>query len=223
MPIIKRQLLDVVITCDPAISEKAKASRSALVCLGMAPSQHIFVLEVLAMKANDPSVLIAQMLGMAHKWQPRLIGIETVAYQKALLPFTQKAMQTTGQYWPIVELKPDRNEKKDQRIISMQPFFKSGQIHILRGELEFIKEYESFPKTMTKDILDAMAYGVRLLAPNFSDRKLEHDQSLIGLDPESKRFWRKMAMMAGEIDIDDDLWAPEMTSEEDGKGVEEFV
>lgn len=224
---ILRSSLDIVICCDPAISERETAARTAIVVLGMSAVQKIFLLEYWVGRQGDPFKVINTILDMSKFWQPRCIGIEMVAYQKSLEPYTIKEMQGRNEWYPIVNLKPDRNEKKEQRILSMQPFFRSGQIYIQRGMTEFIEEYETFPLGRTRDILDAMAYGVRLLTPRQSNTKpiLEEQLKVLAKqDPMSARFWRSDAVKRGLIepqeDIDDALEAIDEKFEE---GVGEFI
>lgn len=216
---ILRSSLDVVMTCDPAISEKESAARTAIVVMGMSPIHTMFLLEYWAGRQGDPFKIIETMLQMAHFWQPRCIGIEMVAYQKSLEPYTIRQMQASGDWYPIVNLKPDRNEKKEQRILSMQPFFRSGQIYIQNGMTEFIEEYETFPLGRTRDILDAMSYAVRLLTPQQQSKTPGIEQRLKELakkDPMSARFWRadavKQGLLEAEPDLDDIL-------EDEGSGV----
>lgn len=225
---ILRSTLDIVICCDPAISERETAARTAIVVMGMSPYQKMVLLEYWVGRQGDPAKIISTYLDMAHFWQPRCIGIEMVAYQKALEPYTLKAMADRGDYWPIINLKPDRNEKKEQRILSMQPFFRAGQIYIQRGMSEFIEEFETFPLGRTRDILDAMAYAVRLLTPQQQSKRPGLDEQLKLLareDPMSARYWRSDAVKQGllepEKDIDDILDEDYSDKFEDGVG--EFV
>lgn len=212
--------MDVVLTCDPAISEKSSACRSAIIALGMTPFRKIIVLDYWVGRQGDPAKLIETMLDLAYKWQPRVIGIESVAFQASMEPYTLREMTIRGVYYPLLMLKPDRNERKAQRILSMQPFFRSGQIYIQRGMFDLIEEYETFPLGRTQDLLDAMAYAVRLLNPQQPANKpgLEEKLKLMGReDPESARYWkafhRKQGKLEPEQTIDDIL--------EDGNQIEE--
>jgi predicted phage terminase large subunit-like protein len=198
--------LDIVIAVDPAISEAVKACRTAIVCVGVSPLGKYFILDCWAKREGDPAVIIDRILTMASEWMPRAIGIEMVGYQKALQPFMLRAMRERGKYYPIIELKPDRNtktvEKKNQRILSMIPFFRAGQVYVQPGFFDFIEEYENFPNTVTVDILDAASYAFRLLAPKEESvkshlhlelKKLEKD------DPASSAYWRKYHEARGTL------------------------
>lgn len=205
------------------------ACKSAVVTAGISSYNRIFILDIWAGRQGDPALLIDKYLQLAEVWQPRVIGIEGVAYQQALKPFTERRMAQTGKWFPIELLHPDRNEKKDQRILSMQPYFRSGQIYCLRGALDFFEEYESFPNGRTKDILDALAYAVRLLVPREPSRKPGIDLQLELLakrDPSSARYWRADAVRRGELEplkSIDDLIEESLEGETLSSGVGEFV
>ncbi|UOF78522.1 terminase large subunit [Caudoviricetes sp.] len=225
--IVKRSELDVVIAVDPAISEKQDAARSAVVCAGISPYNKMFLLEIWAARQGDPHKLIMEVLSMANRWQPRTIGIETIAYQKALKPFMERQMLSLNMWYPITELKPDRNEKKNQRILSMQPFFRSGQVYIQRGMFPFIDEYEAFPNGRTVDILDACAYALRLLVPQAAGHAASIEakiQALAKNDPMSARYWRADAVKRGLIERQPTLEEEMDAFEEDIQpGIGEFV
>lgn len=194
-------------TLDPAISERSTAARTALVILGMSPYKKIFLLDLWVGRQRDPAKVISMLVDKAIEWNPRVIGIEMIAYQAAIQPYLEREMASRGKYWPIIPLKPDRNthavEKKNQRILSMQPFFKARQIYIMRGMFDFIEEYETFPNGTTVDILDAFSYAMRLLVPSDDMRKpaLEFKiKELAKEDPGAARLWRHEAEKRGELE-----------------------
>jgi len=223
--IVPRSTLDVVITCDPAISEKSAACRTAITVAGITPYHKIFLLEYWVGRQGDPARIIDKLLDLAYFWQPRLIGVESVAFQQALEPYIRREMDARNTHYSLLMLKPDRNEKKDQRILSLQPYFRSGQIYIQNGMLDFIEEYETFPLGRTRDLLDAFSYAVRLLVPQVTSRKPGLEVRLKELearDPVSAAYWRADAKRRGLIaeDPEDDF---EDIEEEVEAGIGEFL
>jgi predicted phage terminase large subunit-like protein len=223
---VPKNTLDVVITCDPAISEKESACRTAITCVAMSPYSKIFLLDYWAGRQRDPDKVIQTMLNMAAEYLPRAIGIETVGYQQALMPFMQRAMTIRGQYWPVIEMKPDRKEKKEARILSLQPYFRAGQIFIPRGAAEFIEEYETFPFGKTCDILDAFSYALRLLVPMQGNKKpaLEDKLEKLALvDQSSARYWRRDAERRGILEPLEDPDIEDIEFEPAVSGVGDFI
>lgn len=201
--LVPRRTLDVVLTCDPAISQKSSACRSAIIVAAMSPAQRIFVLDAWAGRQNDPFLLIDQVLMMSMKWGARLIGIEGVAYQQVLQPFIERVMRQRNLYFPVEMMMPDRNEKKEQRILSLQPFFKTGQIFMQQGMTDLIDEVTTFPRGKTNDLLDALAYAIRLLLPKNIQTHTGLDirlQELAKRDASSARYWRKDAEKRGLLE-----------------------
>jgi hypothetical protein len=225
--LVPRATLDIVITCDPAISEKSAACRTAITVAGMTPYQKIFLLEYWVGRQGDPAKIIEKLLDLAHFWQPRVIGVEGVAFQQALEPYIKREMENREEHYALIMLKPDRNEKKDQRILSIQPYFRSGQIYIQRGMLEFVEEYETFPLGRTRDILDAFSYAVRLLVPQNPVKKPGLEQRLKELsskDPVSARYWRADAVRRGLLEPEKDPEDDEFDYEESSmEGIGEFI
>ena len=203
--VVPRKSLDIVITCDPAISERDSAARSAITVVALSPYNKYFLLEMWAGRSGDPQVVIDHILEMANYWQPRLIGVEAVAFQQSMEPYMKRRMEQLGIWYPIEMLRPDRNEKKEQRIKSLVPFFRTGQIYIQRGMFDFIGEYETFPTGRTKDILDAFSYAIRMLTPQQPDRIAGVEMQIAALvqrDPMSARYWKSEAVKRGDIEPD---------------------
>ncbi len=219
--LIPRASLDTVLVCDPASSIEAHASRTAIVVVSLSPGSRIFVREAWAQRESDPFTVIQHMLACSLEFQPRCWGVETVGYQATLQAWSERMMRERGVFYPVIPLKPDRYEKKADRIMSLQPFARSGQLYIQRGMLKLIEEWEAFPDPSTpRDLLDALAYAVRLLVPQamptvgvgLGYRLAE----LAKRDPASARYWRKDAETRGLIE-------PEATLDEmlGGEGQEE--
>jgi len=224
--------LDIAIAVDPAISESLRAARTAIIAAGITPSARIVVLEYWVKRQGDPALVIDAILDMAQRWMPRIIGIETIAYQKALLPYMSRAMEKRSMTVPIMELKPDRNgkivEKKNQRILSMQPFFKTSQVFFQKGMLDLIEEYETFPMGGTVDLLDALSYLFRILVPNKQKGKAPGESAIERLaltSPNDARYWRSWGEKKGLLQSKED-WLNEdvIGLEENFKpGIGEFV
>lgn len=216
--------LDTVITCDPAISEKVSACRTAIVCVSMSPYSKIFLRDYWVGRQGDPYRVVQSILNMAHEYQPRAIGIESIGYQQALMPFMQREMNSRGEFHQVIPLKPDRNEKKEMRILSVQPYFRSGQIFIPRGAMEFIEEYETFPNGKTVDILDAFSYAVRMLVALVAHRKPAVEEKLDHMaltDPNGARYWRGVQRKWGNLPLEEDEL--DEVGVEEGVGIGDFI
>ncbi len=215
--------LDIVTIVDPAISEKLTAARTAIVTVGISPSEDIILFPTVAARI-DPTTLIETTLSEAIRYGSRMIGIEGVAYQRSLGHFIEKRMAEMGRWFPVRILKPDRRERKEGRIRGrLHGYFKARQVHCSAGDFQFIKELEEFPNGRTNDILDALAYAPECweipdaLPVNDLDRKLT---TLAEQDPNSARYWRSYHRKKLG---DDEAEEIEFEEEEAVAGVAEFL
>jgi hypothetical protein len=86
-----------------------------------------------------------------------VIGVETVAYQQALMHFIQDEMRKRKKTVPIHAVNRGPDKSKNMRIRSLVPRFEWSGIQIKRGLLDFEDEYNKFPRGTYVDILDALS------------------------------------------------------------------
>lgn len=159
--------LFVSMTLDPAISEKQSADYFAINVSGMDENYNIYVLDTL--KGHwKVSEQIDNIFSMYEKWHPSAIGLETVAYQKALKSWLEEKMRIRGVYFPITELKRSTNENKEFRIKGLEPFYREGKIFHSPWMKSLEQELTQFPKGKHDDEADALASQLELLVPGDS-------------------------------------------------------
>lgn len=159
--------LFVSMTLDPAISEKQSADYFAINVSGMDENYNIFVLDTL--KGHwKVSEQIEHIFTMYQKWHPSVVGLEVVAYQKALKGWLEEKMRQTGIYFPITELKRNTNETKEFRVKAMEPFFREGKVLLAPWMKSLEEELMTFPKGKHDDEIDALASQLDLLVPGDS-------------------------------------------------------
>lgn len=164
--------LFLAMTIDPAISEKQSADYFAINVSGMDEHYNIYVLDTL--KGHwKVAESIENIFTMYHKWHPSVVGLETVAYQKALKSWIEEKMREKGTYFPITELKRNTNESKEFRIKSLEPFFKDGKIFFAKWMTGLRDEALSFPRGKHDDELDALASQLELLVPGDMESQVE--------------------------------------------------
>lgn len=156
--------LYVSMSLDPAISEKQSADYFAINVCGMDENYNIYVLDTL--KGHwRVSEQIEHIFTMYEKWKPNAIGLEVVAYQKALKSWLEEKMRHTGIFFPITELKRNTNESKEFRIKAMEPFYREGKVFHAKWMKSLEEELLTFPKGKHDDEIDALASQLELLLP----------------------------------------------------------
>lgn len=156
--------LYVSMTIDPAISEKQSADYFSINVSGMDENYKIYVLDTL--KGHwKVAESIDNIFTMYEKWHPHVVGLETVAYQKALKSWLEEKMRERGTYFPIEELKRNTNESKEFRIKALEPFYRDGLIFHASWMKSLEEELLQFPKGKHDDEIDALASQLSLLVP----------------------------------------------------------
>lgn len=159
--------LFVSMTIDPAISEKQSADYFAINVSGMDENYKIYVLDTL--KGHwKVAESIDNIFTTYQKWHPSVVGLETVAYQKALKSWLEEKMRERGVYFPITELKRNTNESKEFRIKALEPFYRDGMVFHASWMKSLETELIQFPKGKHDDEIDCLASQLSLLVPGDS-------------------------------------------------------
>jgi len=154
-----REKLRVLQAVDLAIGKKSTADYFVIVTIGVSMEGDIYLLDYYRAHL-DVAAQIKAIEAQAAAWRPEQIGIESVAYQEALIQFMKPMML------PTIEIK--QTQDKILRIQRLVPYFESGRIKISKSHEDFIIEYCQFPRGDHGDVLDAFEMAVSLaLQPKF--------------------------------------------------------
>lgn len=173
---IRGKEMTKIMTIDPAISLEKTADYSAIITCGVDTFGNIFVLDIWRGHVQ-PSELIDKIFEINSNFHPNHIGLETVAYQKALAYSIKEQMQIRNKYLPITEIQP-HERSKDQRIKGLQPLYANKKIfHPQNHRMKFYFEDElaNFPRGGHDDMIDAFSYSLDFLHP--PSRKKERYRS----------------------------------------------
>lgn len=148
-----RELLSIYIGCDLAISKSDKADSFALAVVGKYEDKW-FLLDLFVDKlgfARQAQVIRDKVT----QWRPLLVGIEDVAYQRALI----EHLELKGGI-PVVGIRP--NAPKESRIKALQPLFENGKVLVASHHENFIGQLVEFPSGRHDDMIDAFEMAVSL-------------------------------------------------------------
>ena len=176
---------------DPAISLEATADFTAAAVIAVERNGGLAYLFELIRERLDIDRQLELINELHLKYQPLGIGIEDVAYQKALV---QQASRLPSM--PMVMPQRARGSK-EERILSMSPVFQRGRMRIRNEYWDFIDEWSSFPNGRHDDTLDACEIAIRTAgmlfgsvlpqikedAPPVSLSELAHKSMSSRLDP----------------------------------------
>lgn len=160
-------IVATAIYCDPAISEKRTADRSAIYVVGMAKNGLIWVLDCWTKRGANEREKVDAYFSLHERWAPQKAGVEATAYQAALIFLMKEEMfrRRPPRYFEIEAVK--YRTRKAERILGiLQPRYASGYIRHARRFPELEEELMAFGMPgVHDDQPDALAGAVQLLDP----------------------------------------------------------
>lgn len=141
---------------DPAISLDQAACYTAITIIDVDVDNQWYL--KVARRVRITATQTINLIFDIHKiYKCQLIGIETVAYQMAILHFLKDEMQKRGITIPVHGVNRGPEKSKMMRIRSLVPRFENQGILVKQGLTEFEDEYSKFPRGTFVDILDALS------------------------------------------------------------------
>lgn len=154
--------LDIFAVIEPAVSEPSikNTCRTAIVIFGSdRDTGKRIMLEAWACRIGQPSELYKKVLEFQDKYPLIRWGIETFAQQNWILKGIREKFQELGRHITISDLPKDvGSNAKHIRITSAKDPFANGDVYILRGFVDFVAEYKSYPMGDLIDLMDAVGY-----------------------------------------------------------------
>lgn len=183
------------IVIDPAASvfkagggaEVKDTDYSALVGIAVSTEGAIYVDDVVCARLGVDE-LIYELFRMVETYTLRAagtapnVGVETNAFQRALLFPIRQEMQRSGSYFHVTELKASSKSTKQLRILALQPYFSNSAIHVKRSHAELLHEYRLFPLAKHDDAMDALAYAVQMARPAQVPKEAPRTESPFSLE-----------------------------------------
>jgi len=157
--------LSIAIFCDPAISDKKKADSSVIAVVGISGrTGKIFVLEIWGKRGAGPREVIDQFFRLSLKWKVRRHGIESNAYQAALVHLVREEMFRKKQYFEVEAV--THQTRNEERILGiLQPRYASRYIYHAGHFPELEMQLLDFPNGQHDDYPVAVAGAIALLDP----------------------------------------------------------
>lgn len=141
-------------------------ARNVILTLGMDSKHHIWVVRYDRGKFN-PTEVIHLMEAHAKAYPGTRVRVEEIQYQRAIRHFAKKRMEDTGFMYDIGQIPHDgRTNAKDLRIRNIVNVACNGALHVKPIMKDLYNEYCEYPdKGTTRDILDCIGHGLRILQP----------------------------------------------------------
>jgi phage terminase large subunit-like protein len=157
---------------DPAISLENHACYTAVVVIDVDP-EGMWYLKMARRVRITATQTIKLIFDLQDIYKCNLIGIESVAYQEALMHFLESEMRKRKRIVPVRGIRRGPDLSKPIRIRSLVPRFEWQRILIKPGLAEFEDEYLKFPRGTYVDILDALSSLEEIVYLPEGERKQE--------------------------------------------------
>jgi len=161
---------------DLAISEARTADETAIVVCGMDKEWRLYVLDYLKGRWR-PSDVVGNLFDMHNRWKPYSVGMETNGFQRTLKLACEEEMRKRRNYFNIEEIKTGPERTKEQRIKTLEPFYRSGPVYHaawMKGK-DLENQLQTFPKGRLDDIADSLSMALALMQPGMGSDAREED------------------------------------------------
>ena len=150
------------ITVDLAISEKTSADYTVVMDCAVTASNQLAVVEY-CRRRMSPSETIEKIFEMVLKYKVKKVGIESVAYQRALVSILEEEVRKRNIFFEVVPI--HQSKDKFTRVIALQPRWESGNLLLKQGMVELEEELMRFPIGEHDDVIDALSMQMNVIQP----------------------------------------------------------
>lgn len=141
---------------DPAISEADTADYTGMVVISVDVAQNWYI-RLAKRERINPTELIQKCFELTERFKLTLIGVEDVAFQKAIIHFAWEEMKRRGKQIPLIGVKRGADKTKEMRILSLVPRFEWGSIFLTQGLGDLEMELLKFPRGSHDDLIDSLS------------------------------------------------------------------
>lgn len=169
-PRLRTDFASVALMFDPAISEKKDADFCAFAVVGMTNTGFIHVLDFYLERGMNPREQVNKYFELYFKWEPNICGVETIAYQKALVHLLKEEMFRQGKthgskaYFEVTPVGHHTQGKVTRVEGVLQPRYHAGYLTFQQIFPQLKAQLIAWPNGK-KDGPDCLAMGVCLLDP----------------------------------------------------------
>lgn len=162
---------------DLAISEAREADETAITVCGMDKDWKLYVLDYLKGRWR-PSDVVANVFDMWWKWKPHAVGMETNGFQRTLKLACEEEMRKRKTYFSISEIKTGPERSKAERIKTLEPFYRGGNVYHaawMKGK-DLEVQLQTFPKGKRDDVIDSLSMVLPFLCPGIGTQREPEDE-----------------------------------------------
>lgn len=171
---------------DPAISKADSADFTGVVVVHVDVQGRWYVSFARRYKIS-PTEIVDLVFKLHEQFSPNVIGIEAVAYQKALFYFINEEMRRRNVLLPLKDVVPPTTKTKEARILSLVPRIEWGHMHFNQGLQDLELEMMQFPRGVHDDLIDSLA-SIEYIASTPAPERQELKE-LGPHHPDYEKYW----------------------------------
>ena len=156
--------LNYYIAVDLAIDEHSKADYSVFMVAGIDEYRRIHIKNVIR-ERMDPRTMIDTLITLQRVYQPEVVGIEEMQVSKAIGPFLNEEMMSTGVFLNLYKLKHGGKDKV-MRTSSIRARMQCQSVYFDKTADWYVileEECIKFPRDVHDDCVDCLSYLGMLL------------------------------------------------------------
>jgi predicted phage terminase large subunit-like protein len=174
---------------DPAIGQKKTSDYTGIVVISTDTDGNWYV-RVANRERLTPTQIVNKCFEIQEQFQCRAIGIETVAYQEALIYMLSEEVGRRRVILPIKDCKPPTDRTKEARIRGLVPRVEWSRLFLKHGMFDLETELLTFPRQAHDDIVDALAHMDAIITYPEEER-IEDVRPNSPADPRYENWFRK--------------------------------
>ena len=155
------KIVSTALALDPAISGKKNADYCAYAVVGRTNDGITWLIDTYAERGMPPQRQIDKFFELAKQHNVHICGVESVAYQQALVSMIQEQMHLY-QFYRKVEPITSKIRKEERIRGTLQPRMASGRFKMVKAEPLFKSQCLDFGRDHD-DVPDAVAMAIMLL------------------------------------------------------------
>ena len=179
---------------DPAISTEDGADYTATVVLRACADGNCYI-RLAQRNRFTPTEVVNHVFELQKEFECMAIGIESVAYQKALIYMLDEETRRRKVILPIKDCHPGTDRTKEARILSLVPRIEWGRIKFPQGLADMEQEFLQFPRGQHDDIIDALQQVFELVIYPEPEKEEYHDDPT---NPYSRNYESHLAKKYAE-------------------------
>ncbi len=180
--------VNTFIFVDPAISQADSADFTGVVVVHIDCEKRWYVSYARRHKIT-PTAIINLLFSLTEQFDPQIIGIEDIAYQKALLYFLDEEMRRRNVLIPAKGIRAPTSKTKQARILGLVPRLEFGHLYFNQGLQDLELEMFQFPRGAHDDLIDALA-NIELIA-YAPEKEKEFERQPGPNHPDYERWYRQ--------------------------------